>query len=99
MGNNYAIRQTKAACPFLRLGSWMIGSLIIVTLFLLCFKRQLKDLGLFILILLIFIVNYGVASRALMYPNIIPSYNMILQPYLMIFGAMDAGEVQGLIFH
>jgi len=47
------------------------------------------------LILLIFIVNYGVVSRALMYPNITPTYSLILQPYLMIFGSFDAGEVQG----
>jgi len=56
---------------------------------------QLKDLTLFMLILLIFIVNYGVVSRALMYPNITPTYSLILQPYLMIFGSFDAGEVQG----
>jgi hypothetical protein len=58
----------------------------------------MKDLLLFMLLLLIFIVNYGVVSKALMYPNIAPDYSLILQPYLMIFGSMDTAEVQGLFF-
>ncbi|CAD5115014.1 DgyrCDS4036 [Dimorphilus gyrociliatus] len=62
-------------------------------------RRMLTDLLFFIAILLVFIVTYGVASHALLFPNTPASWsllkNVIYIPYWQMYGDLFLDHVEG----
>lgn len=64
-----------------------------------CFYFQLTDLMFFVLILLVFVFAYGVASQVLRYPNATLSWEIlkrvVYEPYWNIYGELFLEDMQG----
>lgn len=60
---------------------------------------QVVDLMYFVVILLVFIVAYGVASQAILFPNTALSPNIILdvlrRPYWQMYGELFLEDIEG----
>ena len=63
------------------------------------FLIQVTDLLFFLMILAVFLIGYGVAQQALLYPNSVPSwdilYSIVYEPYFSIYAQMNLDELQG----
>ena len=64
-----------------------------------CFRYALLAVAIPIVILVIFIVAYGVASQALRYPNSEPSWSLlkdvVYKPYWQMYGELFLEELEG----
>jgi len=62
----------------------------------------MTDLAFFLLLFAVFLLSYGIAAQALMYPNSAPTWdvlvNVLYDPYFNIYGNMNLEELQGIFF-
>lgn len=63
--------------------------------------RMLVELGLFFLILVVFLLPYGVASQAMLYPYVTSFDAEILKntfyhPYYRLYGELNLEEAEGM---
>ncbi|RDD41213.1 Transient receptor potential cation channel subfamily M member 3 [Trichoplax sp. H2] len=67
--------------------------------FLVMINKMIKDLLKFLLLLAIFIIAYGVASQAILYPNSPWDWNLLRQifymPFFQLFGELFVDQIQG----
>lgn len=64
-----------------------------------CALLQVTDLMFFLLLLAVFLVAYGIAQQALLYPNSTKSWSILLgvfyDPYFSIYGDFNLQELEG----
>ena len=57
------------------------------------------DVLFFLLILVVFLLAFGITAQALLYPNAEPNWevlkNVVYQPYFDIYGPVNLDELQG----
>ncbi|VDO03252.1 unnamed protein product [Rodentolepis nana] len=63
--------------------------------------RMLIELGIFILVLIVFLLPYGVASQAMLYPNLTSFKPSILKdifyyPYYRLYGELNLEQAEGI---
>ncbi|XP_077980495.1 transient receptor potential cation channel subfamily M member-like 2 [Glandiceps talaboti] len=62
--------------------------------------KMLKDLMYFLVILVIFILSFGIANEAILYPNMEPNllviFKSIYKPYWQLYGELFLEEIEGL---
>jgi len=60
------------------------------------------DLGYFLVILLVVVVSYAIATQAILYPrsraSLLTVYHTVRKPYWNIFGELNLEETEGIRF-
>ncbi|XP_070549238.1 transient receptor potential cation channel subfamily M member-like 2 isoform X2 [Ptychodera flava] len=63
--------------------------------------KMMKDLAYFLFILILFLVGFGVAVEAILYPNMDPHFNLIARalykPFWYLYGELFLEEIEGRI--
>ncbi|XP_070581223.1 transient receptor potential cation channel subfamily M member 5-like [Ptychodera flava] len=64
-------------------------------------SKMLRDLVYFIVILVIFILSFGIANEALLYPNMqrnpLVIFKSVYKPYWQLYGELFLEEIEGLV--